>query len=99
MRISGHCLIKDEEATIEYAIRSVINFLDEICVWIDPTTTDRTEEIVRSLLDVYPDKIRIIKFKRPMKNGLFNKPMARTHLYQHQEGDVLFKLDGDEVAQ
>ena len=105
MRISGHVLIKDEAATIMFSILSVIDYLDEVVVWVDPRTTDNTREIVEHLLLDYPDKIRIVDFKRPMarsmyqtiKNLRFNKPKARTMLLKEQRCGVCFILDGDEV--
>jgi len=93
MQISGRLYVKNEEATVWYAVASVIDYLDELVVWIDPTSTDSTKDILTNL----HDKIRFVDIPRPEKDGKLDKPTLITQLYKQQRGDVSFILDGDEV--
>ena len=101
MLISAHVLVKDEETTVEYSIKSILDYVDEVVVWVDPMSTDKTGEIINELVFSYPEKVKRVFFLRPEKvhNGIlkFDKPVARTELLKHQKGDVVFILDGDEV--
>jgi len=47
-KIVVHCLVKNEENFIWYAINSVLPFVDKIMIW-DNDSTDKTIEIIKSI--------------------------------------------------
>lgn len=90
-------MVKNEAITVQYAIQSVVNHVNEIVACVDPTCTDNTLEIVKTMQEKYPDKIRFVDIPRYLRGGRFDKPRVRTAILKKQEGDVLLLLDGDEV--
>lgn len=48
MKIVGHCLVKNEENFVWFAINSVIDYLDELLVW-DTGSSDNTVPIIQSI--------------------------------------------------
>jgi glycosyltransferase involved in cell wall biosynthesis len=50
MQLTVHCLIKNEENFIFYAIKSVVDFVDKIIIF-DTGSTDKTVAIVNSLVN------------------------------------------------
>lgn len=91
--ITAHCIIRNEENFIGYAIRSIIDHIDLLIVF-DNGSTDRTVELVEGLVKQYGDKI-IFK-----KKGASDK-VQHTHLRQEMlemtKTDWFMILDGDEV--
>lgn len=47
-KIIAHCLVKNEERWVWYAIKSVLDFVDQIMVW-DTQSTDQTVKIIKSI--------------------------------------------------
>ena len=47
-KIIVHCLVKNEERFVWYALKSVLPFVDKIMVW-DTGSTDNTVEIIKSI--------------------------------------------------
>jgi len=86
MKIIAHCLVKNEENFIWFAISSVINFVDEIMVW-DQGSVDNTISIIKSI------KSNKIKFKSV--RGEVAK--LRQKMVEATSADWIFILDGDEV--
>ena len=91
--ITAHCLIKNEENFVWYAIKSVVDFVDKIIVF-DTGSTDKTVELIKKLAEEYPEKI-IFEEK-----GSCDK-VRHTHLRQEMlkktNTDWFMILDGDEV--
>lgn len=85
--ITAHCIVKNEENFIWYAINSVIDFVDKIMVW-DQGSTDRTIEIIKTIDN---PKINLKKFSEDVHH-LRQKMLEETHV-----GDWIFVLDGDEI--
>lgn len=56
MDISLVMILKNEAATIERAIKSVLPIVDEVIIGIDRLTEDTTEKIVRNLLEEKSDQ-------------------------------------------
>ncbi len=91
--ITAHCLIKNEENFVGYAIKSVINFVDSIIVF-DTGSTDKTVEIIQNLVKEFPKKI-IFEEK-----GLSDKArhtQLRQEMIERTKTDWFMILDGDEV--
>lgn len=78
-------IIKDEEATLEKAIRSVQQFVDEIVIGIDETTNDRSEDIAKE----FTNKVYRFNFQR-------NFAEARNRMLVHCTKEWILQLDGHE---
>lgn len=86
MKISAHCLVKNEEDFIWFALNSVVDYVDEMMVW-DNGSTDNTISIIRSI-----DNPKI-KFKQdPGKVA-----EVRQKMLDQSKADWIFILDGDEI--
>lgn len=91
MKIVGHCLVKDEERFIWYAINSVIDYLDEIMVW-DTGSKDRTIEIIELIKNSNPKvTTKLLKVDEKEIQNVRQKMLDETN------GDWIFILDGDEI--
>ncbi len=90
MKIVCHCLVKNEENFIWFAINSVIEYVDEILVW-DTGSTDRTVEIVKSITN---PKISFKELGELDSQGI---SAARQQMIDETSADWLFILDGDEI--
>jgi glycosyltransferase involved in cell wall biosynthesis len=90
MKIVGHCIVKNEEKFIWYAINSVIDFLDEIYIW-DTGSSDETCKIIESINN---PKIHFEKKGMCTPLELSN---YRNEMIKKTNADWIFILDGDEV--
>lgn len=90
MRISCHCLIKNEENFIWYAINSVIDYVDEILVW-DMNSRDKTVQIIKSI------KNNKIKFKETGMGDSKRVTELRQQMLEETDSDWVLILDGDEI--
>jgi glycosyltransferase involved in cell wall biosynthesis len=91
--ITAHCLVKNEENFIWYAIKSVVDFVDQIIVF-DTGSTDKTVEIIQNLVKEYPDKI--IFEEKGLADGKRHTELRQEMLNKTQT-DWFMILDGDEV--
>lgn len=88
--ITAHCLIRNEERWIWYAIQSVIDFVDKIFVF-DTGSTDRTVEIVEMI------KNSKLTFEQ---KGIVNKEQytkLRQEMLDRTKTSWFMVLDGDEI--
>lgn len=91
--ITAHCLIKNEENFIWYAVKSVIDFVDKLIIF-DTGSQDNTVKIVNSLKKEYPTKIFF------EQKGLCDKEKHtefRNEMIKRTDTDWFMILDGDEV--
>lgn len=91
--ITAHCLVKNEENFIYYAVKSVINFVDKVIIF-DTGSTDKTVELIQELLKEYPEKI-IFEEK-----GLCDKvrhTQLRQEMLDRTKTSWFMILDGDEI--
>jgi len=91
--ITAHCLVKNEENFVWYAIKSVIDFVDKIIVF-DTGSTDKTVEIVQGLAKEYPDKIF---FEEKGECDKKRHTELRQEMVDKTATDWFMILDGDEV--
>lgn len=91
--ITAHCIIKNEENFVGYAIRSVIDFVDQILVF-DTGSTDKTAEIVKKLVSEYPTKI-ILEEKGECDKKRHTE--LRQEMLERTTTEWFMILDGDEV--
>ena len=88
--ITAHCLVRNEERWVWYAINSVIDFVDKILVF-DTGSTDNTVKIVKS---IHSPKI-IFEEKGVVNKKEFTK--LRQEMLDLTDTDWFLVLDGDEV--
>ncbi|HSV94363.1 MAG TPA: glycosyltransferase [Spirochaetia bacterium] len=91
-KIVVHCLVKNEENFIWYAINSVLPFVDKIMVW-DNGSTDKTVEIINT---INSPKIELEKhpvITREEIGHLRQEMLEKTPTNY----DWLLVLDGDEI--
>ena len=91
--ITAHCLVKNEENFVGYAIKSVINFVDKVLIF-DTGSTDKTVEIIKQLLALYPDKII---FEEKGSSDKMRHTALRQEMVDRTNTDWFMILDGDEV--
>ncbi|MBP6855675.1 MAG: GtrA family protein [Candidatus Pacebacteria bacterium] len=91
--ITAHCLVKNEDVFIEYAIRSVIDVVDAVLVF-DTGSNDSTVSIVQRLRQEYPAKI-IFEQKGPCDKERHTQ--LRQEMVDKTTTDWFMILDGDEV--
>ncbi len=90
MKIITHVLIRNEENFVWYAINSVIDYVDEVMVWI-MKSGDRTEKIVRKIENP-KITIKLIDDSKPQNVSLYRQQML-----DETKADWIFILDGDEI--
>ena len=85
-RITGAILALNEERNIEYCLRSMYTWCDEIIV-VDMYSDDKTPEVARRYTDLVLQHPRIPDFGA-----------ARQMFVDHATGDWILSLDADEVV-
>lgn len=93
MQLTVHCLIKNEENFIFYAIKSVVDFVDKIIIF-DTGSTDKTVAIVNSLVNQYPHKI-IFEEKGDCNKS--QHTLLRQEMIEKTKTEWFMVLDGDEI--
>lgn len=86
MKLVVHCLVKNEEKFIWYAIQSVIDYVDKILVW-DTGSTDKTIEIIKAI------KSSKINFKQVSGDIT----LLRQKMLEETDSEWILILDGDEI--
>jgi len=89
-KITVHCLIKNEENWIWYALKSVIDWVDQILVF-DTGSTDKTAEIIKTI----NDKKIIFEEKGEVNAKTYSK--LRQEMIDKTKEGWLMILDGDEI--
>ncbi|HBC72904.1 MAG: Glycosyl transferase family 2 [Candidatus Amesbacteria bacterium GW2011_GWB1_47_19] len=88
--LTVHCLVKNEQRWIWFALKSILDYADEILVW-DTGSTDRTVETVNGLNSPK------IKFKQMAVSSPEEHTALRQQMLKATHSDWFFILDGDEV--
>ncbi|MEK7172826.1 MAG: glycosyltransferase [Patescibacteria group bacterium] len=91
--LTAHCLLKNEENFIGYAIKSVIDFVDYVLVF-DTGSTDKTVEIIQGLAQEHPGKII---FEEKGACDFERHTHLRQEMIERTKTDWFMILDGDEV--
>ncbi|EKE06856.1 MAG: hypothetical protein ACD_18C00254G0001 [uncultured bacterium] len=91
--ITAHCIVKNEENFIFYAIKSVVDFVDKIIVF-DTGSEDKTVEIIEKLLKEYPEKI---VFEEKGTCDKKRHTELRQEMLEKTTSDWFMILDGDEI--
>lgn len=93
MSITAHCLIKNEEKFVEYAIRSVLPFVEKVIIF-DTGSTDSTVEIINKLKKEFSDKIL---FEQKGECDKVRHTELRNEMIEMTKTEWFMVLDGDEV--
>jgi len=91
--ITAHCIVRNDENFVYFAIESVINYVDYVIVF-DTGSTDTTEQVVKKLVEKYPDKIT---FKQKGIQTKASHTDLRQEMLEMTTTDWFMILDGDEV--
>lgn len=92
-KIIVHCLIKNEENFIWYALQSILPFVDKIMVW-DTGSEDKTVEIVKSIKS---SKINFREIGNVDQNSFTKARDDMLKATDKQKYNWLMILDGDEI--
>ncbi|OGC91945.1 hypothetical protein A2899_01650 [Candidatus Amesbacteria bacterium RIFCSPLOWO2_01_FULL_49_25] len=92
LKIIAHCMVKNEERFIWYALNSVLDFVDKIMVW-DTGSSDKTVPIIQLL------KSPKIEFKEVGSVDIHSFTAVRQQMLEVTPGEFtwLMILDGDEI--
>lgn len=95
MKITAHCLVKNEERFVWYSIMSVTPYVDEVMVW-DMGSRDKTVGILEALLEDPRTKGKI-KLKKLKSQNFFDEPKIRQQMLDETKSDWFIVVDGDEI--
>jgi glycosyltransferase involved in cell wall biosynthesis/2-polyprenyl-3-methyl-5-hydroxy-6-metoxy-1,4-benzoquinol methylase len=84
--ISLCMIVKDGEKTLRKCVESAVDWVDEIVICIDPTTSDRTLDVCRQLAGDFPN--------RPFNYALAEKS-ARRDGFDEARNESIAKASGD----
>jgi len=90
MKIVAHTMVKNEENWVGYALKSVIDYVDEIMIW-DTGSTDKTVEVIKSL-----NNPKIV-YRKIETNSEVALTELRQKMLEQTKADWLMVLDGDEI--
>ncbi len=92
MGLTVHCMVKNEEKYIGYALRSVVDFADTILVF-DTGSTDSTVSIITELQKIYSN----IYFEQKGEVDQKRHTELRQEMIEKTTTDWFMILDGDEI--
>lgn len=93
MKIIAHCLVKNEERFLWYALMSVVDFVDEVLLW-DTGSTDKTKEIMGEIKKKAGEKIKIKFLESVTPEGFAS---VRQRMLDETRSDWFIVVDGDEI--
>ena len=93
--ISACMIVRNGETTLRRCVESFIDWVDELIICIDPSTTDRTEAICEQIQADYPNRpvLFAVAEKSAIRDG-FDE--ARNECIGKASGDWIMWLDADE---
>jgi glycosyltransferase involved in cell wall biosynthesis len=92
-RITAHVIVRNDEAFVGYAIRSVIDYVDTVLVF-DTGSTDGTVAVVRQIQEQHPEKV-VLEEKGVA--DLARHTALRQEMLDRTVTEWFMILDGDEV--
>jgi 2-polyprenyl-3-methyl-5-hydroxy-6-metoxy-1,4-benzoquinol methylase/glycosyltransferase involved in cell wall biosynthesis len=93
--VTACMIVKDGEKTLRKCVESFVDFVDEVRIYIDPATTDRTAQVCEQLIEDFPNReiVHVMARKSAMKDG-FDE--ARNESIAQAAGDWILWIDADE---
>jgi 2-polyprenyl-3-methyl-5-hydroxy-6-metoxy-1,4-benzoquinol methylase len=92
--VSFCMIVRDAQETIGRALRSVVEYVDEVCIAIDRSTKDRTRERIAEVSQEFPHVVfTVFDADSPLEIG-FDE--ARNATISRSCGDWIFWGDADE---
>lgn len=93
--VSACIIVKDGEQTIRKCVESFVDWVDEIIIAVDPTTKDRTYNVLEQLATDYPNRpFLIFELDEPVIKSGFDT--ARNITVDCAGGDWILWCDADE---
>lgn len=92
MKVTAHCLVKNEERFVWYAVMSVVDFVDEVLLW-DTGSTDNTRQIIKEISKT-SDRVKT-KFLGSVTPQEFAN--VRQDMLNATNSDWFVMVDGDEI--
>lgn len=93
--ITAHCLVKNEEYYIKYAILSVLPYVDKMIIF-DTGSTDSTVDIIKNIIDT-PEYRKKVIFKECGNVDKQGHTDLRNKMIKLTKTDWILLVDGDEV--
>lgn len=93
MALTVHCMVKNEERFVGYALRSVISHADSVLVY-DTGFTDKTSDVIARVASAYPGKI-VLEHKGAADPA--RHTALRQEMIERTTTDWFMILDGDEI--
>ncbi len=92
--VSACLIVKDGEKTLRRCVESIIDWVDEVVIAVDPTTTDRTQQVIYNLISDFPNRpFTVLEGKEALKEGF---AAARNVTLEAACGDWIVWIDADE---
>jgi 2-polyprenyl-3-methyl-5-hydroxy-6-metoxy-1,4-benzoquinol methylase/glycosyltransferase involved in cell wall biosynthesis len=93
--VSACLIVKDGEKTIRKCVESFLDFVDEVNIYVDPKTTDRTFSIAEQLAGDFPN--RPFNVRMAQRSALVDGfDEARNESIEDASGDWILWCDADE---
>lgn len=93
--ISACLIVKDGEKTLRKCVESCVDWVDEVRIFVDPSTTDRTMAIACELRDDFPNRpFELTYLDAPVLEMGFDA--ARNASIANADGDWILWFDADE---
>ena len=95
--ISACMIVKNSEGSLQQAVESVVDWVDEVKIRIDPTTTDESEIVATDLAMRFPHRAFDVRIgnNSALKDGF---DAARNESIEGAVGDWILWFDADEVV-
>jgi 2-polyprenyl-3-methyl-5-hydroxy-6-metoxy-1,4-benzoquinol methylase/glycosyltransferase involved in cell wall biosynthesis len=92
--ISACIIVKNGEKTLRRCVESIIDWVDEVVIAVDPTTEDRTKEVIYNLTVDFPNRpFKVLEGKEALKDGF---AAARNVTVEAASGQWIVWIDADE---
>lgn len=93
--ISACMIVKNGEKTLHKSVESFIDWADELIIGLDPSSSDRTAEVIAQLQGDFPYRsIRVLPLEQPVLESGFD--VARNATVAAAVGEWVLWLDADE---
>lgn len=108
--LSAMMRVKNEGDFLEYSVRSIIDWHDEVCLFIQGEQEDSTWDVARRLHEEFPDKVKLYHYPfESVVNGPNHLNQQRGSVYErayfynwclaHTSREYVNKWDGDMIAE